>query len=261
MNISLKNKTALVGGSTQGLGKAVAMQLAVSGATVTLMARNEEKLKQVLSELPTPEGQKHQYLKVDFSDFTSFKNIVAKYFENHTIDILVNNTNGPSMGTALEKNAEEYQSAFDLLFQTVCYTSLQAIPHMQQQNFGRIINMSSVTVKEPLPHLVLSNSIRSALGSWAKTMAALLAVNNITINNILTGYFETERLQSIMNHQAAIKGVEVGEIKNFIESGIPMKRLGNPEEYGYLVAFLVSENASYITCSNIPIDGGFLKCI
>ena len=261
MHISLKNKTALVGGSTQGLGKAVAMQLAHSGATVTLMARNIEKLRQVLIELPTPEGQKHQYLEVDFSDFSSYKGIVSKYFESQTVDILVNNTNGPSMGTALEKNADDYQSAFDLLFQTVCYTSLLAIPHMQQQNFGRIINMSSVTVKEPLPHLVLSNSIRSVVGSWSKTMAAQLAVNNITINNILTGYFETERLQSIMSHQAITRGVEVGEIKKFIESTIPMKRLGNPEEYGYLVAFLASDNASYITGSNIPIDGGFLKCI
>ncbi len=261
MLISLKNKKALVGGSTQGLGKAVAMQLAQSGATVTLMARNKAKLQKIRSELPTPEAQNHQYLEVDFSDFTAFKNIIESYFEHHAVDILVNNTNGPSMGTALEKEPEDYQAAFDLLFQTVCHTSLLAIPNMQKQNWGRIINMSSITVTEPLPHLVLSNSIRSAVASWAKTMATQVAFKNITINNILTGYFETERLLGVMTHQATINGGTLAEAKSYMESTIPMKRLGSVEEYGYLATFLASDQAAYITGASIPIDGGFLKCV
>lgn len=261
MIISLQGKKALVGGSTQGLGKAVAMQLALSGATVTVMARDEEKMKRVVSELSTNSGQQHQYLKVDFLNIGSFKSKMEDYFTNNTVDILVNNSNGPSAGSVFEKKMEDYEVAFNLLFQTVCCTSLLAIPNMQQQKFGRIINMSSVTVQEPLSHLVLSNSIRSAIASWSKTLATELAPYNITVNNILTGYFETERLKEIMTQQAHSRGIEIEQVKNSIQNGIAAKRLGNPEEYGYLVSFLASEMAAYITGTNIPIDGGFLKSL
>lgn len=261
MIISLQGKRALVGGSTQGLGKAVAMQLALSGATVTLMARDEENMKKVVSELSTECGQKHQYIKVDFLNIQSFKQKMEDYFIHNKVDILVNNTNGPSAGSVFEKNLEDYEGAFNLLFQTVCCTSLLAIPYMQKQKFGRIINMSSVTVQEPLSHLVLSNSIRSAVASWSKTLASELAPHGITVNNILTGYFETERLKEIMTQQARIRGIEIEEVKNSIQNGIAAKRLGNPVEYGYLVSFLASEMAAYITGTSIPIDGGFLKSL
>jgi 3-oxoacyl-[acyl-carrier protein] reductase len=261
MKISLENKRALVGGSTRGLGKAIAMQLAECGATVTLLARNEEKLKAVVKELSTVSGQKHNYVVADYSDFGKFKEIINAFFKSNTIDILVNNTNGPEAGTALEKGTAEYQDAFDLLFQTVCLTTLQALPYMQKNNFGRIINVSSVSVKEPIPHLVLSNTIRAALISWSKTLSAEVAKNNITVNNILTGYFETERLNSIMKMQAKNANIDLAEMKNITLDQVPMKRLGKPEEYGYLAAFLASDYAAYITGVNIPIDGGRLKSI
>lgn len=261
MKISLENKKALVGGCTQGLGKAIALQLAECGATVTLLARNEEKLKGVLSELSAVSGQKHNYIVADYSDFGKFKETINAFFKSNTIDILVNNTNGPEAGSVLEKGTAEYQDAFNLLFQTVCHTTLQALPHMQKNNFGRIINVSSVSVKEPIPHLVLSNTIRTALISWAKTLSAEVAKNNITVNNILTGYFETERLSSIMKMQAKYANIDVAEIKNITLEQVPMKRFGKPEEYGYLAAFLASDYASYITGINIPIDGGRLKSI
>lgn len=259
MNINLANKKTLVGGSTRGLGKAIALQMAACGATVTLMARNEEKLKETIILLPTPLNQIHNYLVTDFANFEGFKSDINKYFENNSIDILVNNTNGPSAGTVFEKSDLDYFAAFQLLFQTTCYVTTQALVSMRKQHFGRIINVCSITVKEPLPHLVLSNTMRSAVVSWAKTLSTEVAVNNITVNNILTGYFDTERLNEIIHHQANINNISTESQKKNMEANIPFKRLGKPEEYGHLVAFLASDYASYITGTSIPIDGGLLK--
>ncbi|NER13662.1 SDR family oxidoreductase [Leptobacterium flavescens] len=261
MEISFKDKKALVGGSSRGLGKAIAVQLAKAGASVCLMARNEDKLRKVISELDTSQGQKHRYLVADFSDLEAFKKIISAFFKENAVDILVNNTNGPSAGTVFDKQASDYQSAFDLLFQTVQYTTMLAIEHMQKQQFGRIINVTSVSVTEPLQNLVLSNTIRTALVSWAKTLSKELAKDNITVNNILTGYFDTERLDEINRKVAGEKGVDLDQLKKQMQMQVPMQRFGKPEEYGYLVAFLASEYASYITGSNIPIDGGLLKAI
>jgi 3-oxoacyl-[acyl-carrier protein] reductase len=261
MKISLENKKALVGGSTRGLGKAIAMQLAQCGATVTLLARNEDKLKGVIAELPVESGQKHNYVVADFSDFENFRETVTSFFESNAVDILVNNTNGPEPGTVLEKGHSDYREAFDLLFQTVCHTTLSALTAMQKNNFGRIINLASITVKEPLQHLVLSNTIRAAIISWSKTLATEVAKNNITVNNILTGYFDTERINDIMRMQARNKNIDFAEVRKETVAQVPTKRLGKPEEFAYLVAFLASDFASYITGTSIPIDGGLLKSI
>lgn len=261
MKINLQGEKALVGGSTQGLGKAIALQLAKCGASVTLMARNKEKLELVKSELNTDFNQKHQILLVDFNNFSSFKVIISNYFKSNTIDILVNNTNGPKGGTVFKKNIDDYQQAFDLLFKSVVYTSMLAIENMKINNFGRIINATSLTVKEPLEHLVLSNSIRAAVTTWAKTLSKEVAKNNITVNNILTGIFDTERIKELNDLQAKAKGVSPDEILETLKNSIPMKRLGKPEEFGYLVSFLASDYASYITGSNIPIDGGLIKSL
>jgi 3-oxoacyl-[acyl-carrier protein] reductase len=259
MKINLQNKNALVGGSTQGLGKAIAVQLAECGANVTLMARNEEKLKKAVKDLDTSMGQKHGYLVVDFKNLEEVKTSVKNFLAGNPVDILVNNTNGPDPGNALEKRPEDYQAAFDLLFQTVCFTTLEALPFMQKNNFGRIINVSSTSVKEPIRTLVLSNSIRSAVVSWAKTLSFEVARYNITVNNILTGNFDTERMRNIIKHQAAEKNMSADEVNALRVASIPAKRFGRPEEYGYLAAFLASDFASYITGASIPIDGGLMK--
>ncbi len=261
MLIQLQNKSALVGGSTQGIGKAIAMQLAECGATVTVMARNEDKLKSVRDELSTAYGQKHKYLVADFSDFEGFREIIAAYFKTNTVDILVNNTNGPAAGAILEKKVADYQEAFNLLFKTVCCTTLEALKGMQEKSFGRIINVSSISVKEPLMHLALSNTIRTSLLSWSKTLATEVAHNNITVNTILTGYFDTERLNSLMHFQAENSKMEFADFRKITTEKVPMKRLGKPEEYAFLVAFLASDFAAYITGTNIPIDGGLLKSV
>ncbi|MBB6329683.1 3-oxoacyl-[acyl-carrier protein] reductase [Chryseobacterium sediminis] len=257
MNIQLFSKNALVGGATQGIGAGIALELAKCGANVTVMARNETKLKDFVSSLPVlnPE-QKHGYLVADFSDFESYRKIIAGYFNDHSVDILVNNTNGPEPGLALDKTPDDYQKAFDLLFKTVCDTTLLALPHMIQQKNGRIINVSSLSVKEPIGNLALSNSIRSAVIAWAKTLSNEIAQHNITVNNVLTGYFDTERIQKLVSHESQQSGAPADEIKKARENKIPMKRFGQPEEYGHLVAFLASEYSNYLTGTSIPLDGG-----
>lgn len=259
MNISLKGKKALVGGSSKGIGEAIARQLAESGASVTLMARNEERMKSIIGELNTHEGQEHQYLVVDFSNFDAFKKVITSFFEHNTIDILVNNTQGPEGGGALEKSVDDYQQAFDLLFKSVVYTTELALKHMQQSKWGRIINVASISVKEPLSYLALSNTIRAAVVTWAKSLAFDVAQDGITANSVLTGYFDTDRIAQLNTKKAEKMGVSPEEVLSSMEEKVPMKRIGKPEEYGYLVAFLASDQAAYITGTNIPIDGGLLK--
>jgi len=261
MKINLQHKKALVGASTEGLGKAIALQLALCGASVTLMARNEDKLKQVLSELNTDYNQKHQYIVTDFYDFSSFEKTTINYFKNNQIDILVNNTNGPESGGVFDKKTNDYQQAFDLLFKTTNHITMLAIENMKKIKFGRIINATSLTVKEPISYLVLSNSIRAAVVTWAKTLSREIAPYNITINNILTGKFDTKRIQELNQSQAISKGISIEDNLKSIVNDIPAGRLGKSEEFAYLVTFLASEYASYITGTNITIDGGLMKSL
>ena len=259
MIISHQGKIALVGGATNGLGRAVALQLASSGASIILVSRNEENLKAVCKELPQHDHQHHSYLNIDYSNFEDYKHKISAFLENKTIDILVNNSQGPDFGNVLQKNTSDYQESFDLLFKTVVFTTNLILPKMQDKGWGRIINISSVAIKEPIPHLVLSNAIRLAVAGWAKSLATELAPQNISVNSILTGYFGTSRLLNIIENNAKIKGVSPDLLIKEVFSHIPMQRFGKPEEYGYLVNFLASEYSNYITGTSIPIDGGLLK--
>ena len=261
MEIDLTGKFALVGGSTSGIGKAIATRLAESGASICLMARNKSKLEKVVNELDKSKNQKHKFLEVDFSNYNLFSKSIKYFFETNHIDILVNNTQGPEGGSALEKSIDDYQSAFDLLFKCAVKTSLLALTNMKDKKWGRIINVASISVKEPLNYLVLSNSLRSALVTWSKTLSVDIAKFNITINNVLTGYFNTERLKQLNSKKAEKLGINISKIEDKIKDTIPMKRFGNPEEYANLVCFLASEKSDYITGINIPIDGGFLKSL
>ena len=261
MEIDLTGKFALVGGGTNGIGKAIAIRLAASGASVCIMARNKSKLEKVVNELDRSRNQKHKFLEVDFSNYNLFSKSIKYFFETNHIDILVNNTQGPEGGSALEKSIDDYQSAFDLLFKCAVKTSLLALTNMRDKKWGRIINVASISVKEPLNYLVLSNSLRSALVTWSKTLSVDIAKFNITINNVLTGYFNTERLKQLNSKKAEKLGINISKIEDKIKDTIPMKRFGNPEEYANLVCFLASEKSDYITGINIPIDGGFLKSL
>ncbi len=257
MKIDLTGKKALVGGSSKGIGLGIATELANSGASVCLMARNESRLKEIVSQLP--DSNNHSYLVVDFSKFEDFKIKIEEYVKNNQVDILINNTQGPPAGNSLSKNIDSYQEAFDLLFKSVVHTTSLVIPGMQKNKWGRIINVTSVSVKEPLNYLVLSNSIRSAVVAWAKSLSVDLGPDGITVNSILTGYFDTERIKELNKEKSKSLNISEAEVLDKMKSLVPTSRLGRPEEYGYLVSFLSSDNAAYINGASIPIDGGLLK--
>lgn len=261
MKISLEGKKALVGGTTAGIGLAVAHQLAKCGASVTLVARNEDKLKDVVASLSTSGSQEHAYLVSDYSDYSAHKKIMKSFFEKNNVDILVNNTQGPEGGNLFQKEESDYQQAFELLFQTAVYTTNLALPYMQKEGLGRIINVSSMTVKEPQDNLVLSNTMRTALVSWAKSLSNAVAKDGITVNSVMTGFFDTDRLNQLMEGQAHKTGKTFDEVKKERMASIPAGRLGMPEEYGYLVAFLASEYASFLTGASLPLDGGIAKTL
>jgi len=259
MKINLKDKKALIGGSSKGLGYAVAKQLAVCGATVTLVSRNEALLKKNIIELNKITDIEHNYLLVDYNHPEKYKQIIEDFFQKNRIDILVNNTQGPPAGDVFSVNENDYQKSFDLLFKNTINTTNSAIKGMKENNWGRIINMTSVSVKEPLAYLALSNTIRSAVTSWGKTLSIESGKHNITVNNILTGFFNTERLNQLNSEKAKKFNVSNEEVFDKMSEMVPLKRIGKPEEFGYLVAFLASDYADYINGANIPIDGGLLK--
>jgi len=257
MKIELAGKKALIGGSSKGIGLGIASQLAESGASVCLMARNESKLKEIVNQLPNSEN--HSYLVVDFSNFEEYKIKIEAYLENNQVDILVNNTQGPPAGNSLSKDIDSYQEAFDLLFKSVVHTTSLVIPQMQKNKWGRIINVASVSVKEPLNYLVLSNSIRSAVVAWAKSLSVDVGKYGVTVNSILTGYFDTERIKELNKEKSKSLNISEEEVLEKMKSLVPVNRLGKTEEYGYLVSFLSSDKASYINGASIPIDGGLLR--
>ena len=257
MKIDLTGKKALVGGSSKGIGLGIATELANSGASVCLMARNESRLKEIVAQLPS--SNNHSYLVVDFSKFEDFKIKIEEYVKNNQVDILINNTQGPPAGNSLSKNIDSYQEAVDLLFKSVVYTTSLVIPGMQKNKWGRIINVTSVSVKEPLNYLVLSNRIRSAVVAWAKSLSVDLGPDGITVNSILTGYFDTERIKELNKEKSKSLNISETEVLEKMKTLVPASRLGRPEEYGYLISFLSSDNAAYINGASIPIDGGLLK--
>lgn len=259
MNIHLENKSALVGGASTGLGLAVALALAECGARVCLVSHNEQKLQKALAQLPKNHGQEHRYLVADYKDFVNYQKLISDFFSKNTIDILVNNTQGPSAGNISQLGIEDYQEAFDLLFKVNCFTTLQALERMQQKAWGRIINLSSISVKEPMPNLVLSNTMRSAWQSWCKSLAEFYANKGITVNTILTGLFNTERITQLAENQAKQLNISFDEALQQSLSSIPIGRLGEPSEFGAVAAFLASEQASFLTGASIPLDGGSTK--
>ena len=261
MRIDLDGKKALVGGSTGGIGKAIAIELSKCGADVTLMARDKEKLKKTINELSKNENSNHNYIEVDFNNFNDLKIVTKDFFKKNTIDILINNTQGPPAGGSLEKNVTDYQNSFDLLFKTHVWITSLALKGMTLKKWGRIINVASISVKEPLNYLVLSNSMRAALVTWAKSLSIDVAKNSITVNNILTGYFDTDRIQKLNSEKAKKMKIKPSEVRKAMENMVPMNRIGDPVEYAYLVCFLASNFSSYITGANIPIDGGLIKSL
>ncbi len=256
MNLNLTGKRALVCGSTQGIGKSSATELAFLGADITLMARNEDKLKEVLKGLSTKLNQKHHYLVADFTDQTKLKHTINEYVINNQIDILINNTGGPAGGQAIDAQTDEFINAFNM--HLICNQILvQAVSAgMKKNNFGRIINIISTSVKTPLKGLGVSNTIRGAVASWAKTLALELGPFGITVNNILPGFTMTGRLESIISTIGERENKSREEVIKDMINTIPAGRIGDSYEVAAAIAFLASPAASYINGINLPVDGG-----
>lgn len=258
MNWFLQNRTALVCGSTAGIGKAIAETFAASGCRLILMARNEDKLKELANSLPQ-KGLGHLYVVADFQVPQQPKSQLEALLSDNPglgIDILVNNTGGPAPGPAHTSNSQSFIDAFSAHLINNHELMQTCIPHMQANQWGRIINIISTSVKIPLPGLGVSNTVRGAVGNWSKTLANELGAWNITVNNVLPGATATERLEAIINKKAEKTGRSTADVSEEMRSEIPLNRFAQPEEIAAAVAFLASENANYINGINIPVDGG-----
>jgi len=256
MNLDLSNRNALVCGSSQGIGKATAIALAKMGANVTLMARNEERLQVVLSELDGSQGQSHNYVCANFSNIETVKSAAKSITVDKNIHILINNTGGPASGSITDASIDAFESAFQM--HVACNQILaQAVtPGMKSDGFGRIVNIISTSVKIPIAGLGVSNTIRGAVASWAKTMSNELGRFGITVNNILPGFTDTNRLKSLITKKAENQGVSEEQIANNMKAQIPVARFAQAEEVANATAFLCSPAAAYINGINVPVDGG-----
>ncbi len=257
MNLSLKGKKAIVCGSTQGIGKAIAFELAELGAEIILVARSEEKLLEVKKELDSKTGIKHHYIIADFSFPPELKIRIEDFInELGPVHILVNNTGGPAAGNIENAKTEEFISAFN--HHLICNHILAqaCLEGMKSEKYGRIINIISTSVKQPIPGLGVSNTIRAAVGNWSKTLAGEVGKYNITVNNVLPGATGTQRLSAIAENRAQKSGKTAEHIMQEFADEIPMKRIAQPEEIAAAVAFLASPAASYINGINLPVDGG-----
>lgn len=258
MNLNLENKNALVCGSTQGIGKATAIALAEEGANITLIARNEDKLKSVLSQLPN-KNQCHSYLVADFSDPKGLKEILTS--SKIAFHILVNNTGGPAGGPVFNADLDEFERAFTQHLKCNHVLAQSLVPFMKEQCYGRIINIISTSVKQPLDGLGVSNTIRGAVANWSKTLANELGQFGVTVNNVLPGATETERLNEILKNKSAKTGQSIEEVATGMRNASPAKRFAKPEETAAAITFLASEKAGYINGINLPVDGGRTKSL
>ncbi|HEX6915858.1 MAG TPA: SDR family oxidoreductase [Chitinophagaceae bacterium] len=261
MNLSLRNKTAVVCGSSQGIGLAAATALAQLGANCVLIARNESSLKRAVATLDTSAGQQHRYATADFDRPASVEIAIGELMLATAVHILVNNSGGPASGPITEAQPSAFTDSFNRHLVCNHILATAVIPSMKAAGYGRIINVISTSVKVPLPNLGVSNTIRGAVASWAKSMSNELGQYNITVNNVLPGATRTQRLQSIITNNAARKSISTEEVEQEMLKEIPMRRFGEPDELANVIAFLASPAASYVNGVSIPVDGGRTGCI
>lgn len=256
MDLSLHGKNAVVCGSSQGLGLAAAKELALLGANCILVARTKEKLELAIKGLARTGDQKHSFRIVDFFNNEEVRGAIAEILKEQTVHILVNNSGGPPGGIVSQAKEEEFITAFNQHLINNHILATAVIPGMKKEGFGRIINIISTAVKIPLPYLGVSGTIRAAVATWGKLLSNDLGAFNITVNNVLPGYTETERLENLIEAASKKKKISKEEAAKEMYGDIPLKRFGRPEEFGAVVAFLASPAASYVNGVSIPVDGG-----
>jgi 3-oxoacyl-[acyl-carrier protein] reductase len=260
MDLGLKNKVALVAAASKGLGRAVAFELAKEGARVAMCSRNLDQVRNTAESIRAETGADVYYEQCDVSRPDEVRNVVNNTINRFgDIHVLVTNAGGPPAGLFVSLRPQDWMYAVHLNLLSVIQLCAEVIPHMQKNHWGRIINITSISVKQPVDGLMLSNSIRSAVVGFAKTLANEMAPYNILVNNVCPGYTRTERVEELSAAMAEKKGISKDKVVAGWEESIPMGRLGRPDEFAALVAFLASERASYITGTTIPIDGGAVK--
>ncbi|MAS38407.1 MAG: short-chain dehydrogenase [Flammeovirgaceae bacterium] len=261
MDLSLKGMRALVCGSSQGIGKEIAIGLSKEGVEVILMARSEENLKKVINQLSTNNNQNHQYIIANFEDDNDLNEKIKNFGETHdkNFDILINNTGGPPPGKIINAEVGDFEKYMKMHLHCSHLLTKYCLNNMKDNGYGRIINIISISVKSPIDNLGVSNTVRWAVASWAKTLSNEVAEYGITVNNVLPGFTMTERLENLINNNARTQKVEPEKIEDDYKNIIPSKRFGKPEEIASLVTFLSSKKAGYINGINIPVDGGFLS--
>ena len=258
----MNKKHALVCGSSKGIGASTAIELSKLGATITLLARDKDSLANVLDSLDTSKNQNHNFIIADFDDPFKLKDTIDQHIANNpTIHILINNSGGPKPGPIVDANVEDFVSAFNR--HLICnHILVQAVvPKMKEARFGRIINITSTSVKQPIKGLGISNTIRGAVANWAKTLSFELGEFGITVNNILPGYTDTQRLKEIFLNKSKKSNYDIESIVSDAHSQIPLGRFADPKETAKAICFLASEDASYINGINLPVDGGRLSTL
>jgi len=262
MDLNLKGKRALVCGSTQGIGMAAAMELANLGASITLLARNQEALEEVKDELFAGAGQNHEILIADFAKPENLRKVLADHINiENPYHILINNTGGPPGGLAIDAEIEAFRIAFNQHLVCNHILAQAVVEGMKKDGFGRIINVISTSVKIPINGLGVSNTIRGAVGNWSKTLANELGAYNITVNNILPGATNTGRLKEIIKNKAQKLNLQESEIEKQMADQVPLMRIAEPIEVANAVVFLASDKARYISGVNLPVDGGRTKSL
>lgn len=257
MNLDLTGKTALVGGSTQGIGRASAVEMALLGANVVLMARNETNLRATLAALDTTKGQTHRYIVADFSRPGAVPEAIAAHLARFPdLHILINNTGGPAGGPLIDAKPDEFVQTFHNHLLNNQALVQAVVPAMKQAGYGRIVNIISTSVKQPIVGLGVSNTIRGAVAQWAKTLSLEIAHFGITVNNVLPGYTRTARLEAVLAMRAKTSGKTEEETAAQMEREIPTGRFATAEEVAAAVAFLCTPAAASINGINVPVDGG-----
>ena len=262
MDLGLKNKVALVAAGSRGLGRAVAEELAAEGASLLLCARDAQTLAETAAAIAESSGAHVLAVPADVTVIDDIKRLVEAGVERFgQIDILVTNAGGPPAGTFDKLTREQWDEAIKLTLLSAVELARQVLPGMKKRRWGRIINITSIAVKQPVDGLLLSNSLRAGLTGFARTLANEVAPDGITVNNVLPGYTRTERLEHLVEFMAEKQGISVEDFRGTWEKEIPMGRLGDPRELAATVAFLASERASYITGTSIQVDGGWIRSL
>ena len=262
MDLGLRDKVAVVAAASKGLGRAVAHELAAEGARVVMCARGRDALMTARDEIAKDTRANVRAVVADLSTMEGIEFVARDALDAHgRIDVLVNNAGGPPSGPFEKHDWGEWQKAVDLNLRSAVELTRHALPGMRQRKWGRIVNITSISVKQPVDGLMLSNSVRAAVTGWARTLATEVAAEGITVNCVLPGYTRTDRVEQLNAARAKSEGVDVAEIEKRIIGTIPMRRIGDVREFAAMVTFLASERASYVTAQSVPVDGGWIRAL